>query len=414
MPEISVIIPTYNHERFVTEAVHSVLDQGIDALEVIAIDDASADRTWDRLCAIDDPRLVRVRHERNLGAHATLNEGIERARAPVVAILNSDDVYRPGRLRQALATLQCSPDLAAVFSAYELIDERSSCVGSEAAVEGRTLPPSADDLPGDLSPGERRTLPLVASNFLHTTSNLVCRTSVVRSLGGFRDYRYVHDHDFFLRLSSAHAWTRLPQALLAYRRHGHNTLNENALASVAETMAMLMRFFVSGSLPSLSRCDVAAHSVLSYLASNLQLYGGERWALLMSVAALSASDPSAIARRLSEISSWTDVADQAIRSVFQRDHALQDLPWQREQTEYWWREALANAAQRDRLQGEVTTLSGQIEQFARDLAWQKTQTDLWWSARNEMALRYERAHLLGLPFFIGRIRARLSKTRKSN
>lgn len=413
MPDISVIIPTYNHERFVEEAVRSVLDQGIDALEVIAIDDASSDGTWRRLCAIDDPRLIRVRHERNLGAHATLNEGVEHARAPVVAILNSDDVYRPGRLRESLAVLQGCPDLAAVFSHFEIIDEHS-CALADATFGDDAIPPSAAELPGGLSPAERRTLPLVAKNFLHTTSNLICRTDVVRSLGGFRAFRYVHDHDFFLRLSCAHAWVMLPQTLLAYRRHGRNTLGEDSLASVSETMAMLIRFLSSGALASLGKCDVAMQSALGYLARNLQLYGGERWALLMSLAAVSAGDARTIERRLGEISSWTELAGQAILPVLERDRALRDLPWQREQTDHWWREAMAKRAECDRLHAAASEQGTRLEQLARELDWQKTQTQLWWNAHKDMAERYERGRLLGLPFLIERIRACLSKSGKSS
>jgi glycosyltransferase involved in cell wall biosynthesis len=101
MARIAVVIPAYNHGRFVGEAVRSVLVQTIDDLELIVVDDGSTDDTLAVVEAIRDPRL-RIITQRNGGTHAAINTGLRAVAAPLIAILNSDDAYEPERLaRQA-------------------------------------------------------------------------------------------------------------------------------------------------------------------------------------------------------------------------------------------------------------------------------------------------------------------------
>lgn len=395
MPLISVIIPAYNHESFVLEAVRSVLDQSVGDLELIVIDDASTDTTWEQLQSISDPRIRCMRHEVNAGAPATLNEGLRLAKAPVVAVLNSDDAYLPERLTCMLSVLDSDPACAAVFSRFELMDARSQPIETPPGHVGE--PPLLDAYAGILSEFERRTLQLCAGNFLHTTSNLVCRTEVVRALGGFRDYRYVHDHDFFLRLSVAHAWRILPEPLLRYRHHGHNTLSESATRSVAETMSMLVEFLQAGGLPSLHGDGDGTHAALRYLAEHLRLYGGERWALLLALASAQPAIGSALSGRLTQLGAWQDVAQIAIRDGVAADRLESELAWQRTQTNQWWQQAMA---------GEQA-----IEKLANDLAWQKEQTDRWWAAHVEARERYEKARLLGIPYLFRKAARALLKNR---
>ena len=101
MVRVSVVIPSYNHGRFVEAAVASVLDQDAD-LELVVVDDGSTDDSVERLARFaGDPR-VKVFEQENRGAHAALNRGLGLARGEIVFILNSDDLFEPGRVRQIL------------------------------------------------------------------------------------------------------------------------------------------------------------------------------------------------------------------------------------------------------------------------------------------------------------------------
>ena len=119
-PFISVIIPAYNHERFVGAAIDSVLSQsGVD-LELIVVDDGSTDRTGEVVRGHRDPRMSYVRQD-NQDAYHAINHGVRLARGTHLAILNSDDVYAPGRLAACLDA--CRSGAEAVFTNVGLLDE---------------------------------------------------------------------------------------------------------------------------------------------------------------------------------------------------------------------------------------------------------------------------------------------------
>jgi len=111
-PCCSVILPTHNRAKTLPRAVASVLAQKTVAdFELIIVDDASTDETPAWLKTLNDPRVRIARAERNQGPGAARNTGIAMARAPVIAFLDSDDVYLPGRLAVPLAVFEREPDV---------------------------------------------------------------------------------------------------------------------------------------------------------------------------------------------------------------------------------------------------------------------------------------------------------------
>jgi len=99
--KISVIIPAYNHEKYITEAISSVLNQSYHDLEIIIINDGSTDSTEQRILSIHDQRIQYV-SQKNSGAHSAINRGISLAQGEYITILNSDDLYLPQRLETCL------------------------------------------------------------------------------------------------------------------------------------------------------------------------------------------------------------------------------------------------------------------------------------------------------------------------
>ncbi|WP_462325355.1 glycosyltransferase family 2 protein [Desulfoplanes sp.] len=105
MPLVSVIIPTHNRSGLVAKAVASALDQTWTDLEVLLVDDGSADDTLDRACRIEDPRL-RVFSQENKGVSAARNLGSAHARGRYIALLDSDDYWLPTKLERQLRFMQ--------------------------------------------------------------------------------------------------------------------------------------------------------------------------------------------------------------------------------------------------------------------------------------------------------------------
>ena len=227
---VSVLIPVYNHERFVGAALQSVLVQSALPGEIICIDDGSSDRSAAVVADIAS-KSDRIRYwsRPNRGAAATLNEAAKAANGSILAILNSDDLYTVHRLARAVAVLDADERVAAVASDLICIDEE----GRELEERWQAEATSFYRASGNLG------LALVNGNFLRTTSNLVVRRTVFDELGGFDDLRYAHDLYFFLRLvSSGKRMTILKDKLLCYRLHASNTIAEAHVGVRAEWAAV--------------------------------------------------------------------------------------------------------------------------------------------------------------------------------
>jgi glycosyltransferase involved in cell wall biosynthesis len=107
---VSVVVPLYNHERFIAQAVESVIAQGELVGEIVVIDDGSCDDSVAVMQGLrkTDPRII-FWSQPNRGAHAAINAGVQRAGCDLLAILNSDDVYAPDRLATLVAALDSDP-----------------------------------------------------------------------------------------------------------------------------------------------------------------------------------------------------------------------------------------------------------------------------------------------------------------
>jgi GT2 family glycosyltransferase len=217
-PLISVLMPAYNHQAYVGAAIASVLGQSHARLELIVVDDASSDATWEIVSACGDERLRAVRHDTNQGAHASLNEAMSMARGDYLAILNSDDIHAPKRLERLLAAAQAGAGL--VFSDVEFIDAQGTVVADhERAADYRSL----SDTCARLAPRHW----FLAGNPAISSSNFFVARGLAEQIGGFAPLRYTHDWDWALR-AARHAepiWLREP--LLGYRVHAANTLSED-------------------------------------------------------------------------------------------------------------------------------------------------------------------------------------------
>lgn len=111
---ISVIIPAYNAELYVAEAIESVLKQTLNPFEVLVINDGSTDGTLEVLEGYL-PRIKLITRE-NKGAPSTLNEGIRLASQPLIAFLDADDIWLPQKLKTQVDYLNKKPDLEGCFS----------------------------------------------------------------------------------------------------------------------------------------------------------------------------------------------------------------------------------------------------------------------------------------------------------
>jgi len=222
---ISVVMPSYNHERYIGAAVDSVLGQTYSNLELIIVDDGSTDNSAEILERITDPR-VRVFAQKNQGAHAAINRGLGLATGEYVAILNSDDTFCPDRFGRAIDVMHKYSNVGLVSTWIEIINSEGRHLGIK---EGwRNCEPWPIRNPGkSFKACSDFKLNLLMTNFVSSTSNIVMRRSVVEKVGGMRNLRFAHDWDFLLRAAEHFDCHQIEKPLLRYRVHETNTISTN-------------------------------------------------------------------------------------------------------------------------------------------------------------------------------------------
>jgi glycosyltransferase involved in cell wall biosynthesis len=128
MPQVSVIIPTFNNAQYIGEALNSVFSQDYDAYEVIVVDDGSTDDTQQTL----KPYLDRIRfiYQSNAGSAAARNTGLTLAQGEFIVFLDADDFLLPGKLKQQVAYLTLKPQLGIVHSGWRIVSETGAIIST--------------------------------------------------------------------------------------------------------------------------------------------------------------------------------------------------------------------------------------------------------------------------------------------
>ena len=276
-PKVSIVMPLYNHERYVEEAIDSVLGQSFKDIELIVINDGSSDNSENRVNRTKDDR-IRYFSQENQGASSTINRGIEFARGTYVSILNSDDVYDSNRIEECLNMLESDNSLSAVFSHLEFIDEKGDFIKYLRGSEENWLNHSVETS----FKGENNILlDLLAGNFLVTTSNLFCKKEVFDEIGYFLNLKYAHDYDFFLRLCYRFKVHLIERPLVKYRIHSMNTVKENEAAVNFEVGLILTNFFLRHDLQELYKREDDLYSVMVKYYNSLNTYNVERMIMIL-------------------------------------------------------------------------------------------------------------------------------------
>jgi glycosyltransferase involved in cell wall biosynthesis len=215
MPLVSVTMASYNHEKFIAEAIESVLGQDFDDLELIIVDDASTDssRPIIQKYAAEDARVRVTLHETNCGIAKTVNDGIEAAKGKFIADIASDDVWIKDKLTKQLAVTACDDDLV-VWSEGELIDDKGQALEKTFTQMHRA---TSRRKSGDIFEELLRGNYIFGTTLLYKRSNL----GTIRYDEGLM---FANDHKFVLELARNYNFYYIAEPLAKYRIHGSNTI----------------------------------------------------------------------------------------------------------------------------------------------------------------------------------------------
>ncbi|WP_168992227.1 MULTISPECIES: glycosyltransferase [Mesorhizobium] len=214
-PPVSVIIKSYNHEKYVAKTIGSVLEQTFQDFQLVITDDGSTDATVKVIKGFSDPRIDFVALPLNQGLSNAMNVSLQRATGEFVAILNSDDYADPTRLERQFAYLTLNPATAAVFSEPRIIDEDGN--------ERPPLPIFALPLSfRDFSVGTWLRQFFLGGNCLCAPSAMI-RASAYRAAGAYdRHITNLQDLDMWIRMLGCGELHVLPDRLTSFRIRANN------------------------------------------------------------------------------------------------------------------------------------------------------------------------------------------------
>lgn len=242
---VSVVIPAYNHQQYIKEALDSVYEQTYQAIELILLDDCSKDKTLElaQQWAIEknaSKRFVRVIIEKNkvnFGAHNTINRGLSLAQGNALTILNSDDKYALSRIEKLVRSAEDN-QADWLFSGIRVINETGRRVFSELAIEIESLADSGIDYPAV-------GFALLKKNIAATTGNLFFTRDLYTKIGAFRNLRYCHDWDFALQACLISEPTLVSTPLYDYRIHSTNSFSALKVEQYLETQIVYWHYFAA-------------------------------------------------------------------------------------------------------------------------------------------------------------------------
>jgi glycosyltransferase involved in cell wall biosynthesis len=220
--DISVIIPYYNRESYIDEAVQSVLAQTLKPLEILIVNDASRESSrrfldrYAKLCTIIDLPV-------NVGLAASRNAGIRAARGRFIALLDDDDIWLPRKLEVQRTYMEEHPECAGLHSAvWAMFPGRPETFYRRF---GTWWEPTSDPL-ADARAGPVTLSQALMNDYWAIPSTMMFRTEVVRAIGGFdQAFRQCEDRDFIIRFCAAgYRMDAIGEPLAKLRRQGQGSL----------------------------------------------------------------------------------------------------------------------------------------------------------------------------------------------
>ena len=202
IPKISVLMPVYNGEKFLREAIESVLNQSYKDFEFLILDDGSTDNSIKISESFSDPRIkiIKLNHS---GIVKALNEGLKLSKGEYIVRADADDISLPQRFEKLLKFMEENKDTAVCGSWATSINEREEYIGE------MNYPP--------VNAKEIKNYALLHNPFIHP-SVIICKEAL-GEIGGYRNFKHNEDYELWTRILYKYNGHNLPEPLLKYRIH---------------------------------------------------------------------------------------------------------------------------------------------------------------------------------------------------
>jgi glycosyltransferase involved in cell wall biosynthesis len=265
---ISVILPSYNAEKFLADAIDSILKQTYTQFELLLIDDGSTDSTAEIISKFKDDRILYIKNEKNLGLIATLNKGIELSKGEFIARMDADDISLPQRFEKQLAYFSQQPTAAACGSWYLNFNGRTS---------KRIVKDDNDWLRANL---------LFTSCLCHPSTMIRKEVLTKNNIHYRQDYKHAEDYDLWIEISKVSKLGNVQEFLFKYRSHSQQVSEQNRTTQKSSAAIIRRNYLTFLQIP-FSEEEFRIHEIIAnneLIRSADELAKLEKWLLKLSVA----------------------------------------------------------------------------------------------------------------------------------
>jgi glycosyltransferase involved in cell wall biosynthesis len=234
-PLVSVVMPAYNHQRFISEAIDSVLSQSISDIELIIVDDCSKDNTTAIIKSFinQDDRIKTLFHMENLGIAKTINDGMNLAQGKYLSFIASDDVWVKDKIEKQIEILKYDSNLI-VWCEGDIIDSESNLTGEKFTVKiggGNKNKKKSGNIFSELLKG----------NFIFGSS-LILKRENTKGIYYDEKYVYLNDYKYVVDLAKKYNFLFINTPLAKYRIHGQN-VTQSKKEKCYEDDILLRKYF---------------------------------------------------------------------------------------------------------------------------------------------------------------------------
>lgn len=243
-PTLSVIMGVYNEEKYIQEAIDSILGQTFGDFEFIIVDDNSQDESANLIESYDDSRIQFIKNKTNRGLTTSLNRALDHATGTYVARQDADDISEPKRFEKQISLLEQNTDVSLVGTGTYLINSDGEIVDKRLGY----CNPTFDDF-------------LDKSYLVH--GSIIARRTVLEELGGYDEFfRYGQDYDLWLRLSKQYNVVNIPAPYYRHRIHNEGVYFSRKDESALYTM--LARHLATNKTKQKTKDKLRESEILNY------------------------------------------------------------------------------------------------------------------------------------------------------
>lgn len=234
MPEISVIMGVYNGERYVGEAIESILSQSYDDFEFIIVDDCSTDRTNEIIKSYNDPRIKIIRLERNHGLAYALNIAAKESKGKYIARMDSDDISLNERFERQILFFSKNQDVSVLGTSYYEIDSSGEIIGE------KKFPSDDKDI---------KSVMIKINPFFH--ASIMMKKESLEESGFYNgSLRMLEDYDLWIRMSKKCKLANMDESLIKRRYHEGNVCLTTDNAQLLAGVKLRLKYIFGGYFPA--------------------------------------------------------------------------------------------------------------------------------------------------------------------